>query len=58
MSDDRLAAAAVVMLCLVYLKLSMPPLYEESLSAVKEALDTEQISLPVSEATAAWIVWE
>ncbi len=58
MSEQRIAAAVIVLLSLVYLRFSMPRLYEESLPALKDALGAEQVALPVSERVAAWLSWD
>ena len=58
MSERRIAAALVALLSIVYIKLAMPSLYEQTISGLRGALGEEQIALPVSEETAAWLAWD
>jgi len=58
MSERRIAAAAVILLCVVYVKLSAPALFQAAAPALRTALGAEEFALPLSEDTLAWLRWD
>ena len=55
MSVGRIAAAVAAALCVLYIRFSMPVLYQTAAPAVREALGEEQIVFRVSQETLAWL---
>ena len=58
MSLRRLAAAAGILLGLVYLKLCLPSFEDAVLPALKETIGVEQVRLDLPENWTAWLSWD
>ena len=58
MSGKRFALAAVILLSVLYVKLTTPELFRTAAPAMRSALERETFALPVSDSVLAWLAWD